>query len=236
MQRHFGMIEALEDIGEVLLYSRTVCREQGAIRQSYHLTPQFESPTSMHTTVFADGFSEDWLSRYDKEDFRNSDPIPERTMQHAAMLTWEDARSLEPNTPENEAYFKAMDEEGLIYGFGLPLFGPNGRDAYASFDFGVPVHQISNAALGVVRSVPQAAHQRVSVLLASKSEIPELSTRESEVLQWVARGKSLSSIAGILDLSYETVKTYCSRIYTKLEVSDRVGATVAALKLGLVRI
>ncbi|MEM7700855.1 MAG: LuxR C-terminal-related transcriptional regulator [Pseudomonadota bacterium] len=236
MQRHFGAIEALNDIGKVLLYSSKVCLEQGTVRQSYHLTPQFDAPNSMRVTVFARGFRKQWLKRYEKSDFRLSDPIPERVMRYGAMLTWAEAREMGPNTVENEAYFDAMDAEGLIHGFGLPLFGPNSRNAFAAFDFGKPLEDISNEALGIVRAVPQAAHQRVCVLLEAMHDAPELSERETEVLQWVARGKSFASIADILEISRDTVKTYAKRIYAKLDVSDRVGATVAALKLGLVRV
>ena len=234
MQRFFGHIEALDDIGEVLLYSSEVCADYGAIRRSYHLTPQFEPAISSGTTIFAHGFSDEWLKRYEDPAFRAADPIPDRVIRHGAMLTWQEARTQWPNTPENEAYFKAMDEEGLIHGIGLPLFGPRGRDAYASIDFGKPISEVSDEQLGVIRSIPQAAHQRVCVLLDAMTDRPELSEREREVMHWVVQGKSYSAIAGILDLSPDTVKTYAKRIYSKLHASDRVGATVAALKQGLV--
>lgn len=235
MQRHFGRIEALEDIGDVLRYAADVCREQGALRYSYHFTPLFDAPNSPRTMVIAEGFDPEWLELYEKAEFRSKDPIPERTMAHGAMLTWVDAMHAAPNTDENLAYFSAMREHGLINGFGIPLFGPRGRNAYSSFDFGKPVGEIEPSALGLVRSVPQAAHQRVCVLLEKTRERPELSEREGEVMHWVAQGKSLTAIATILDLSPDTVKTYTKRIYAKLEASDRVGATVKALKLGLVK-
>lgn len=236
MQRHFGRIETLDDIGDVLRYAADVCADQGVVRYSYHFTPVFDAANSERTVVIAEGYSDDWLSLYEGSDFRLSDPIPERTMAHGTMLTWQDAIESAPNTPANLAYFKAMQLHGLIHGFGLPLFGPRGRNAYASFDFGKPVNEVTSAQLGMVRSVPQAAHQRVCVLLDTMRQLPELSEREAEVMAWVVRGKSLSSIATILALSPDTVKTYTKRIYAKLDASDRVGATVKALKLGLVKV
>lgn len=236
MQRHFGKIEALCDIAEVLWYAVEVCKAQGVVRQSYHFTPHFDAPNSSRTVVYAEGYSKDWKKRYDDADFRRSDPIPERTMAHGAMLTWREARHMAPNSADNEAYFAAMTEAGLIHGFGLPLFGPRGRDAYASFDFGIPLERVGKDQIGIVRSVPQAAHQRVCVLLESMREQPDLSERERQVLHWLAQGKSQSVIAEILDLSPDTVKTYTKRIYSKLGTSDRIGAIVKALKLGLVRV
>ena len=236
MQRYFGHIEGLYDIGEVLRYAADVCREQGVVRYSYHFTPRFDAPNSPKTAVIAEGFDEEWLALYERADFRAKDPIPQRTMAHGAMLPWSEAKLSAPNTPENEEYFAAMESHGLVHGFGLPLFGPRGRDAYASFDFGKPLSEVDPDALGTVRSVPQVAHQRVCVLLDSVRTVPDLSERETEVLRWIAHGKSVSVIADILSLSPDTVKTYAKRVYAKLEASDRVGAVVKALKLGLVTV
>jgi len=236
MQHYFATIDTLNDFSELLKYSAQVCREMGVIRQSYHLTPQFDSPNSTRVAVYADGFSEEWLELYDEADFRRSDPIPGRVMRAGTILKWTDAMKAGPNTADNIAYFKAMKKEGLIHGFGIPLFGPRGRDAYASFDFGIPLEDVAQENIGTVRAVPQAAHQKLSILLDSMAIEPELSERELEVLQWMTRGKSMAATALILDLSRDTVKTYVKRIYAKLEVSDRVGATVSALKLGLIQI
>jgi len=236
MQRHFGHIEGLDDIGEVLQYAVDVCKEQGVVRLSYHFTPLFDAPTSPKTTIIAEGFSRDWLRLYYRSDFRAKDPIPARTMLRGAMLTWADAQWSAPNSPENDEYFAAMRKHGLIHGFGLPLFGPRGRNAFASMDFDIPVQDVDPTAVGVVRMVTQAAHQRACILLDMAEDIPELTDREIEVLGWVANGKSVSVIADILGISPDTVKTYTKRIYAKLDTSDRVGAVVKALKLGLVNL
>ncbi len=234
MQQYFGQIEALNDIDMVLNLCADMCESQGVLRQSYHFTPLFESPNSDTTVVYHRGFARDWIKKYEVEGFRKVDPIPERTLLHGQLLAWKEAIKRGANSSENEVYFHALRKHGLINGFGIPLFGPRGRNAYASFDFGRPYEEVPDTQLGTVRSVAQAGHQRLCMLLDTTQNLPDLTEREGEVLHWMVNGKSSSVIADILEISPDTVKTYTKRIYSKLDASDRVGAVVKALKLGLV--
>ena len=62
---------------------------------------------------------------------------------------------------------------------------------------------------------------------------PQLTTRECDVLELVARGKSNTQIARELYLSERTVRNYVSILFTKLAVPDRAAAITVARDAGL---
>jgi DNA-binding response OmpR family regulator len=59
----------------------------------------------------------------------------------------------------------------------------------------------------------------------------QLTQRESEVLMWIARGKSNRDIAEILSLSPRTVNKHLEQVYAKLGVENRTAAAALAVRM-----
>ncbi|HVU91737.1 MAG TPA: response regulator transcription factor [Jatrophihabitans sp.] len=70
-------------------------------------------------------------------------------------------------------------------------------------------------------------------LNTSTVSFPELTSREREVLELIAAGRSNGEIAQILSLSGKTVRNHVSIIFGKLRVADRAQAIVRAREAGL---
>ena len=68
---------------------------------------------------------------------------------------------------------------------------------------------------------------------AARERLGELSEREQEVLRLVGRGESNAAIAKELFVSEATVKTYVSRLLTKLDLVNRTQAAILAHEAGL---
>lgn len=70
----------------------------------------------------------------------------------------------------------------------------------------------------------------------SRRVVSQLSKRELEVLSLVAEGLSNKEIASRLDLVEGTVKVHLTNILSKLQVSDRTQAILAAVKRGIIHL
>ncbi|MGA5413279.1 response regulator [Streptomyces pseudogriseolus] len=102
------------------------------------------------------------------------------------------------------------------------------------------LHGIRTVASGAALLDPEVTRQlvgryasRIRPSDGGDREIP-LTPRELEVLRLIADGLSNSEIAAALVISQETVKTFVSRILSKLHLRDRVQAVVYAYRRGLV--
>ncbi|MEU5629901.1 MULTISPECIES: response regulator transcription factor [Streptomyces] len=101
------------------------------------------------------------------------------------------------------------------------------------------LHGIRTVAMGAALLDPEVTRQlvgryatRIRPTDGAPEDIP-LTPRELEVLRLIADGLSNSEIAAALVISQETVKTFVSRILTKLNLRDRVQAVVFAFRHGL---
>ncbi|APY85674.1 DNA-binding response regulator [Streptomyces alfalfae] len=101
------------------------------------------------------------------------------------------------------------------------------------------LHGIRTVATGAALLDPDVTRQllgryatRIRPARGASGDLP-LTPRELEVLRLIADGLSNSEIAAALVISQETVKTFVSRILTKLQLRDRVQAVVYAYRHGL---
>lgn len=98
--------------------------------------------------------------------------------------------------------------------------------------------QLADAIRKIMRGEPVLADSATKALIetvsrGSKMSPFELSTREREVLVFIVDGMSNAEIAYKMGVKQSTVKTYVSRILSKLDVSSRVEAATMAIKYKL---
>ena len=63
-----------------------------------------------------------------------------------------------------------------------------------------------------------------------------LTSRETEILNYIAQGYLNKQIAAELDISESTIKNHVTSILTKLQANDRTEAVVVAIRQGLISV
>jgi RNA polymerase sigma factor (sigma-70 family) len=87
----------------------------------------------------------------------------------------------------------------------------------------------------VTRRVIDRMAQQPTPELAAQAKLDELTPREREVLELVARGLSNREIATELVVAESTIRTHVKRILMKLELRDRVQIVIFAYETGVNR-
>ena len=85
----------------------------------------------------------------------------------------------------------------------------------------------------VTRIVLEHLARQPTPTLESTGQLSELTPRELQVLELIARGQSNREIASTLVIEESTVKTHIKRILLKLDLRDRIHAVIFAYETGL---
>lgn len=85
----------------------------------------------------------------------------------------------------------------------------------------------------VTRTVLDHLARQPTLTRQSTGQLDELTPRELQVLELVARGQSNREIAATLVIEESTVKTHIKRILLKLDLRDRIHAVIFAYEAGL---
>lgn len=181
------------------------------------------------------GFSQAVVEAFLKSNFEQIDIVPRLSLAQGRPIRWSEAwASVELNEDERR-YLTLMRSVEIGDGYSLPCYGPGGRNGYVGLGKMTAEARTDDGSLREMHLSAQAAHLRICEFTAAAPQRGKpLSAREREILDWVARGKSNSVIADILNISAGTVDTYLRRIYEKLGVSDRTSAAVRGIGMGLI--
>ena len=121
----------------------------------------------------------------------------------------------------------------------LTSFGRE-EDVHLAFKAGARGYLLKEAELPVLAEAIKAVHlgerwmpANVAHLVSERAKMPELSRREVEVLDLVAKGLRNKEIADLLGFSEDGAKQHLRRIYGKLGVTARAEAITEALRRGI---
>ena len=212
-----------------------VFRPLGFAPISYHHIPPLGAPDTGRVRVVAEGYPETWLHRYIRKKRFLDDPIVLHALRAETPFLWSEISRLRDLTETEATLLADMASAGIGDGLAIPAFGPGGRNGYFGLGLETGAGMPDRDDLATIGAICERAHLLYCRMIRKQLPAPpQLTWREREILGWIARGKSNSVIAEIMDLSPHTVDAHIRRVFLKLGISDRVSAAVRGIEEGLI--
>jgi LuxR family quorum sensing-dependent transcriptional regulator len=170
--------------------------------------------------VLAARWPAELVTLYAREHYARYSPLSRRCKESDQPFEWNGAFYYHDADPRAAEVMRRAADFGLERGFIVPIHGPRGYLACvgmtgAYFDLRAPtkaaIHLMAHYSFLRLRSL----------LVMRPAAKPSLTSREREVLMWVAAGKSAWEIGEILKISKRTVNEHSQTATRKLGAVNR---------------
>ena len=210
------------------------------------------SSQPFHDRVLWEAWPKQWAEQYRRSNFYTSDPVAPEIRRRVEMFAWSDVPLHKMSPASRRIMDIAAEDYDLKFGLCAPVHGLNGYQAGLSLA-GREVER-TREANAAIELVAMYASNRFAVLRAreqpkkNKEDHKEnattatrpvakaavLTTREREVMNWVAAGKTAWDTSVILSISEDTVNKTVTAAMHKLNAHTRAQAVAEAIKRGLI--
>ena len=181
-------------------------------------------------------YPDPWKKHYAENGLHRVDPTLLMASRSISPVDW---RRLERTAGYDKVFREARDFGIAEHGLTIPVRGPYGDIGMLSVTRDCSVSEwekLSAHILTDLQSVAVHIHDTVmrSDVLSRALRFPSLSTREREILQWIAAGKSQQDVGDILGISHRTVEVHLRSGREKLYALTTPQAVGRAIMLGLI--
>lgn len=185
--------------------------------------------------IICDGWPAEWFEHYRQYDYFRHDPCVARSRRASRPFFWDeiDRSGLRKNalTVMNEAGEFGL-KNGVCFPIHVPLAGPAVVTA-AGECIEIPSQALpllETLCVHVFRSLSEPENEGAADMR------PCLTSREREVLQWAAAGKTAEDVSTILDLKRNTVESHHKHIREKYGACNLPHAIAIAIRRGEIEI
>lgn len=181
-------------------------------------------------------YSPDWQAHYAKNGYHRIDPTLIEARRSIAPVDWQ---RLTPDDNFHTVFKDAADFGISTLGLTIPVRGPLGDVGSLSVTTNLAVPEWEKLRTEIIANLQSfAVHIHDSVMREDKLMAVlsdhQLSSREIEILQWIAAGKTQTDIGGILSISHRTVEVHLRSARTKLNALTTAQAVGRAISRGLI--
>jgi len=177
---------------------------------------------------FPEAFTKPWFD----EKLIIHDPITRYASKARNVFTWEEAK--EHSGKYGQKMLRDAQELDLMNGLGIPVVIP--KMPVGLITMSHPNPDFSSEELLKIELLSIHAYSRflkISHILPSREKLA-LTDRETEVLHYVAAGRTNWEIGMILKISEETVRVHTKNIMRKLNAANRAHSVTIAINDGAI--
>lgn len=180
--------------------------------------------------AIACAYPDDWMEHYFARQYQRIDPVIGEALRSSRPFLWDTL----PMDADQQRLMDESKELRLFDGVGIPMHSANGEVAAIGVASSERMGDIAPHQMSLLHAYAFQFHHAYTAKLAAE-ETPRiaLTPKESEVLHWMAEGKTLNDIAEIMHLSEDTIRYYLKAIYRKLGVNQRTQAVIKGIRYGL---
>ncbi len=178
-----------------------------------------------------------WKEHYSKSQFEGIDPTLRMAARSVAPVDW----SRLEHDRDFATVFKSARDFGISdRGLTIPIRGPYGDLGMLSVTRDcTPAEWRSLKRKVMVDLQGVAAHVHDAVmrsgLVMRAVRVPSLSSREREILQWIAAGKTQQDVSDILSISHRTVEVHMRSAREKLHALTTPQAVARAIAMRIIQ-
>ncbi|KRA42201.1 hypothetical protein ASD80_10815 [Devosia sp. Root635] len=185
--------------------------------------------------VLLSGWNDEWYERYTSLGYVHLDPVARNCFSTTLPFDWSDAPfDREADLPARRVMEEARDF-GMDEGFCVPIHMEGGMQGVVSLVG--DTSELDDKSRLELHMLALYAHGQLRFLNTRRTDlVPRraITSREGEVLKWVAAGKTASEIAAIAGLSQRTVNQHCENAQKRLGTNNRVHTVVEAIRHKLI--
>jgi len=231
-EKHYNALQELSSPSDIFAFVETEAQTLGFEYVAFGL----EMKTHMRQSkiIRINNYPAAWQQRYDEAGYLDVDPVVQHARRSETPLVWGAQTPREPSDFWADAF-----DHGVRSGWAQSSLPGHGSLSLLKFCRGKG--RLSETELNVqelrMRCLVQLTHVAMtrSLMEQETAQIPKLTQRELEVLQWTAEGKSAQTIADILGLSKSAVDFHIKNLNKKLQVTNKIAAVSRALLLRILK-
>jgi DNA-binding CsgD family transcriptional regulator len=210
-------------------------REASSLRHCFNGSASWREPNPGTVQGYAT-YPDAWKEFYMRSAFHLVDPTLSTSARSIAPVDWQ---RFERDERFNKVFGPARDFGLFAQGLTVPVRGPYGDCGLLSVSRDCSSAEWQSLKRKIMGNLQTAAvHFHDSVMqgefILRLLRSPQLSTREREILQWVAAGKSQQDVGDILGISHRTVEVHLRSAREKLGALTTPQAVGRGIRLGLI--